>query len=868
MKLFKKIYYPLVAVLVIAITVFGIITANSMKAEDVLTAASAKKVKDYVTAIAEKTNDYDRGEYVRTTLRSDSGADIQDSEYNYYTGDDVRANTSNATFKLDASGKPVPTIVRHRATLNPVKADDGYYVNYELINYVVIFPGTDTVNKYLQPDDVELSYGDAVLFTANYDSDSVGKVGNAVAVANLMVEIERIASEKIEYKNDLLFLFTAGGENGKMGATAFKEQFKGYNDVYSRVKAVVAFDTVGSNGAVLLGEVSGDGSAMASAYAKANGKAYASSLTAELFSDVSSVGDFDVFSELNAMEITSIDNNTAGTIHDSVANVNENLISGLASLSRGAVRYFGNLKLDGLDGKLSAGYFNYLGGTVSYSVVLPYVLAGLLVLMLSAIVFLAIKKKAFCFIRLAKGAAVQALAALATLICAFVAYLLIGFIACGFEVINVHSLFTVVKSSMGLIVFALVAMLAISVFFNALFKKIFAVDSADVARGSAFLVAIVAIVTSFAFPQAAHLTVFAALIMLAILLVEVLCRATIMEKTGLDMQKLYLYAISAVLMLPVIFAEAFVVTSVAPLLMLPVILSIAVMLFGGVTPYVGDLAAVIEALATRAFGKVVIEEKEINGETKKVKRRQKVGYTNAFGASVIAVLCVIAVSLFALLGNVGFGTGSVTAYSYRDGIYKDAMVYVVDGESSSVEITDTAVYKYVAPYVDGFKWNADKNAYVLENAPTLIAGELSVNYDTNNPKKIIVTSKEAASYDYKVVLSGFGVGNITKVTFTTASNNETYKKIYDVSASTDDELVFIVPMDYGSDENGSVFNFEIEGAATSVDVTVERRSNDIQNKQNNALWQNVSYAYSNDAVIYENLKLNLITLTRATFELA
>ncbi len=869
MKLFKKIYFPIVALLVVLATVFGAITASAQKTDFALKTDELKTLNGYIEKISEKTTAYDRGEYIRTTLRGDSGADIQDKEgqLTYYTGDNTQSSSSKASFKLDSEGKPLPTIVRHRATINPTLTEEGYYVNYEVVNYVVVFPGSDTIAKHKAindgTDSEALKFSDATLLVIPYDLDGEEKIGNSVAVASAIMEIERFKKSEVTPVNDMIFLFAAGGENGKMGATAFIDQFKGYDDIYSRVKTVVTFDVVGSNPAVLVGETKGD-AAITTAILKSGGKAYASSIAAELLTEVN---DFDAFEGLSGVEITSLDNNTAGTIHDNSGKTNNDLINGVYSFVRGAINYLSSANLSKSDGKIADAYFNYFGATVAYSAVLPYVLGGVIALLLAAIVYFAITKKSFCFINLAKGAATSVLSIVASVACSAIALLIIGLIGSGFGVVDIHSLFTVVKANVGIILFAITLAITLAVIFYSLAKKLLKVENGDIVRGNSFIVAIIAIITCYVAPYAAHLTAFAAVVMLAITLVEALLKNIIKEKTGEDIEKLYLNIIPAALMMPLILSEAFGATSVAPLAILPVITFVTLLIFGGVTPYLGELALPISKLVGRIFKRTVIIEKTVNGELKKGKKTVSLGYSNAFGVTVTALLCTVAISLFALLGNIGFGTGSVTNYASYDTIYKDALVYVVDGDKTHVEISDTEVYKYVSPYADGFKWDARKGAYVLQNAPKLEAGALTIKADENNARKFVVNSLEKADYDYKVALTGFTAGSITKVIFN-AGSNETYKREYDVTADNSSELTFIVPKDYGSDENGNSFTLEIEGEATAVSVAVERRSDDIQNKQNNALWQVVSFAYSDNALVYENLRINLITKAAAEFALA
>ena len=214
--------------------------------------------------------------------------------------------------------------------------------------------------------------------------------------------------------------------------------------------------------------------------------------------------------------------------------------------------------------------------------------------------------------------------------------------------------------------------------------------------------------------------------------------------------------------------------------------------------------------------------------------------------------------LFTAFGG-GFGSGVSSNYSYYDEIYKDALVYVCDDDVETLEVYDLDAYKYIARYVDGFTWDANKGAYVRTDTAGGIGltTKLSVTADSANNKLFTVNTSETGTSQITVTLSGFAAGSIDKVTFTLEGGKEVE---YDLTSHSSEVLTFMLPY-----AESSGFTFEIEGDTDSVDVSVEQRGSNIQLSNNYSVFSILSEAYSLDETIKDNLTMNIIMKTSSTF---
>lgn len=880
-KVFKRIYYPVLFALAAVLFALGIFCA--MKTDSVAEFSKDRRaaVNTHITTItgygARNDSQPDAvtstSDYIRSAVRSNGSAvKYHSTDYPDSDGLNTRANY------IREDGVPKPTVVSQNAKILPSTAEEignGYYVDRTVVNVIVAIPGADTIAKYADKENDLISYGDVIMFTAHYDSSASGDgaVSNAASVANMIELIKQITERETPYKNDFVFVFTAGEEEGAVGAYAFARQFKAFDDIYSRVKLAFNFDAKGDAGFVVMNEINGDAS-VASAYASIAGKTYASSIYS-LASGVNvKASDFDIYDKIAAMNFTTLPDDKTGTAFDTKDNLSAETVNALGNVMLRVTDYFGNKAIGGYkaDGRVAAGFFNYLGGNVWYANYVAYIVAAIIIMLIAAVTAVAIKFKTIDLIKAAFGAAVHAITVAATLACSYAIFFIVALVLCGFEVIDFHAIGSVVYGSVGALVFSVILTLAIAAVFYGILKKAFSVRAIDVVRGSTLVTALAAVVFCFVLPSVSYIFSIVAVLQTAVMLVNALLGQKFKAKFGFDIERLFLYVIPVILMLPVLGGELRLAHSTAAAVLLPLYLIVVTLYGGAIMPFADYFTRAVKAAcakkeapaATAETASIEAKAENSPAKVKAAKPARAFNYTTAFGAGVVAVLSVVAITLFSAFGG-GFGSGISSDFGYYDEIYKDAIVYVSDGSTASIEVRDLDAYKYVARHLDGFKWNAEKNAYVkTENVGTLDFDEkLTVTADSGNKKLFTVNSSATNTAHIVVTLSDYGAGNITKVTFTADGGKET---VIDLGENTRETLTFRLP--YGF--NGG-FTFEIEGGAETVKVTAEQSNvfgPSTSVAQNNSAFATLSEAYSagNDDV-KNNLKFAVVMRTSDTFSL-
>lgn len=249
MKIFKWIYYPVLLILIVAFVALGFVGVTSSDKSVSFDAATRAEVDNHIKAVTDLGShnaNYDNNlksvsDYIRSSVREDQIIQYRPTSY-----PDSEEGLNTASYALTSeNGKtvPRPSVVTQSAVILASTAEkmntleDGtYYVNRTVNNLIVAIPGSDTAAKYADPENEQLSYGDVIMFTARYDSSTLNDgAANAAVVANMIEVINAAVNRETKYKNDLLFVFTSGGEEGALGAYAFKYQFKGFDDICSRV---------------------------------------------------------------------------------------------------------------------------------------------------------------------------------------------------------------------------------------------------------------------------------------------------------------------------------------------------------------------------------------------------------------------------------------------------------------------------------------------------------------------------------------------------------------------------------------------------------------------------------------------------------
>lgn len=131
-----------------------------------------------------------------------------------------------------------------------------------------------------------------VIIAAHYDSAGVspGAADDGAAVA-AMLEIFRMLRTGPALRNDIIFFYSDGEENGLYGARAFLE----HSEIGKQAGVVLNFDARGSTGPSIMYETSDNNGWLVQTFAHAAPAPYATSLTSSLYRLLPNSTDFTVF---------------------------------------------------------------------------------------------------------------------------------------------------------------------------------------------------------------------------------------------------------------------------------------------------------------------------------------------------------------------------------------------------------------------------------------------------------------------------------------------------------------------------------------------------------------------------------------------
>lgn len=207
----------------------------------------------------------------------------------------------------------------------------------------------------------------AVLLIAHYDSllNSFGASDNGTAVAS-MLETLRALKAGSPLKNDVIFLFTDGEENGLLGARAFALEHPWIEDV----GVALNFDARGNSGPVIMFETSQNNGWLIDQFAHAAQHPVAHSLYYELYQLLPNDTDLTLFKKagiagLNFANIDGIEH--YHTPLDNLQGVDQNTLQHRGAYALALARQFGNTDLSQTRQR-NAIYFDLFGSfLVHYS---------------------------------------------------------------------------------------------------------------------------------------------------------------------------------------------------------------------------------------------------------------------------------------------------------------------------------------------------------------------------------------------------------------------------------------------------------------------------------------------------------------------
>ncbi|MBR6788581.1 MAG: M28 family peptidase [Clostridia bacterium] len=681
------------------------------------------------------------------------------------------------------------------------------YTTDEIKNIIVTIPGKGD---------------DAVLFMTHYDSN-LGSVNasSASAVTAMIGAIETLKGGT--YENDLVFVITCGRHESSIGAYAFKNQFVGFDDVYSRVKVAFNFDAITADGALTIAQSTDGDSDVMSGYIASSACVKAdTAVTSLLESKVSS--DFDVFYDkvdedwsipaLNFMMASgSCD---AGSEQDNFNVVSESAVAQYASAIEGLAKYFGsakiaNMKTGGIDG---AGV-SFLGVNVGMSGIAVYILSALLLLLLVGNLVLGNKKKAFSIIETVKGLGGVLLSLALSLGVFFGAYFLVGLLSVGFGAISMNMLFGAHLMTPAVLVPAILFALAVLCGLYPAIKRGFRVKATDVVRGGVVLQMLVAIAFGFIFPAGSLAFLLVGVLNGVIMLLTTLLKVSFKNKFGFAMDRLMLYTLPAMLGTAMLVQTTMMIGNLVATISVPFLLVAISLMLSTIAPYFDYLKPVL----SDAFYKLpkhtirvietVVEDKEDEikkgkfetvTETRLVKRKVSWTYHNWFGVTALCVITALALFIatpISAILNVNNSINVMNTYDFAnvnitDSFYDNSLVCVVDATSSNPgrfywEIKDEAVYQKIKK-VEGFDYY--EWTYV-ENSEMYRMSIATASMPSYNESPGLFTKDSGAEEGYVII----GVNPSNRLSSQVKMTINGVQAGNELTVEKDDEVVYSIVFD-------------------------------------------------------------------------
>ncbi len=818
MKIFKRVYYSVMAVLLVLMLTLSIVDANAGSYKNDFGSVFYANVNKHIEKLSsEGRNDFSGAsvksrEYIESCFDGGPVSFIEDD-----LDDTDGLFISSPVSDLKSPVGVIQSTFVSQETQNKIEAFDSdfVYVSKKVENIVIYIPGTDSVAG---------NPGDVLMMTAHYDSVQEGANSNAASVGAMIENIKSILNGANAYKNDLLFVFTDAKESGDLGAYAFFYQFKGFEDVVSRVKAGADFDSLGISGSLMMYRTNLDNSKIVSSYRAINNGTFISSAVTHAAKGFSAYSDSLVYGDIPSLGFANVGGTLSyNTSDDNFANLNSKLVKQIADMEFKVCDFFGNEDLSALLSDTKSVFFSYLDiMTVWYPVFASFIFCGVIVGLLVAIIILNRKKKAFSLLHALGGAGVQLLTMLASLAALFVCYFIIALIVSGFGVIPVRAIATLVYTNPGILISAFVLTGALMSAFYIILKKAFYVKAADVVRGNALLIALTAIICSLAIPAFSYMFAFLAILDLVVLLLYVIFKDKFKAKFGMDMERLFLYVWPVILCAPLIIPVIVVFATLSKAVLLPLIMLLFMLLAASVLPYANYLQPAFDKLAKKLPKRTVRYEEEV---TERVEDKAKKGkftevtsvkvlkkqvdrvYKNRVGVIAVSSIAAVAIILFSVFG-MNFNKNLSGQNSLTDYIFDGSVVYVWDkndsGTTKTVQIKDENAFNYFSRYVVDFKWDNEYGAYTKPYNNYLI-----------DESKVVMPTKNDTIYNFKVydttksavTLKMTGVKSVTSFIFNSLSKSE---KVTLTNTLASDTFTFVLPYGWGD------FTMTIEGSASAI----------------------------------------------------
>ncbi len=846
-KLFKLIYYPVLAVIALVMLIFSVIDGVYGYKPQAYDDAYYTAVNGHISALSGDTRSAmsyggitSARDYIVKTLTDGGFAAAEEVK----SGEDEDSDapvTTVTDFAKDASKTSLPTVtvmtsVPSIETQNRINSSE-YVIGYSVTNIVAAIPGTVTRSndKALDADKADAA---VVILTVRYDTrpDTDGAASNAAFVATAMQTLIEYAKAGTDFKNDIVVVFTEELDNS-LGSYSFFESFKGLNDAVARARYGRNLDAYGNGGTLALTDMSGAGYDYLSAYTGISGSVFNSSLVPDSIPEnyrmSNAVAAFGDIPSLQVAVLGGLD--AAGSLKDNAESISQSIVYQEADLIKSYIDEFAasSESVSAENGKAIAAFSYFDAGTVAYNEVASYVIGVLILLLIAGAITLTVVKKTFSLKNMIIALGVEALVVASALVAMFAAYFLITLMLTGFGVLPIHAITQLRYFNAGIFIAAMFIALASAFGFTTLYKKLFKVTSSDTVRGTALLFGLVGAIISFAAPAYSYMASLLGLLLNAVLLVTVCLNNKLKERFGVGFDRLFVFTVPVILCLPFTVSGLSMMTELLPLYMLPVTMMLFTGMLGVIVPYLDRTRVVFDRIAkklpkrTQRVEHVVTERVEDRAkkgkfterEVKRVdKEKVAVNYKNYFGVSVIAVIGVIT-ALFSGGFGASFGQTITPLQAYDRAIYNDSLVYEVElgtnnATSEKIIIDDLMAYKYMRYAVDGLEWDAANN-YYYKTVSGAYKSVIGSNFSGEQKASVIKSDSVytvnafdgANSY---VTLTFPSTRSVTKITVKPSIGTDEF--VYEFS--NQDSITLRMPYGFG----GGSFTVEFEGAdPSSVD---------------------------------------------------
>jgi len=830
MRTFRRIYYPGLAILFLLSLILTVALQNTGGGGSAVNSNAAFSHAQALTAIGARGQEHsvERGDarnYIANTLRDNGFAEA------VVAGEDTSAIDNMPV---------VPTFFVTNDRLS------GYYggqfaVNIPVRNIIAVIPGSATraANDY---------FGHAVAFVTNYDTDFVsGGTGNA-GPAGALIQTAITLAAATPTTHDLVFVFT---ENARWGHHAFST-FEGFGRVVvdgdntniidgisSRLRFISEFDARGNRGSLSLMTATHNAAA---AFPNAGGGISAASVTG---SDANSA-----YTGIPSLRFAAL--HDGGRTNSQLDTTPSRLITDQTTAAAyNLARHLGNHNNLATFGNPDANnaFFTYLNIPIRYPFPASAVLAVLVILLAGAVITFNILKTLKSGKGALGGAVGKIFKALLTQIIAivivaaalYIAYFLLSVIAMGFGVIVPQMVGTLVFGNAGVVIGAMLLATAIMAWVFILFKRVFQITSADMARGALVIWVTAAIITAFASVAFSYLFLIMALLQLTISLIRTLTKDAFKRKTGMSMDALLLPVVPLIFTLPILFPLLTLAMSHMLLIFIPLIFALFAAWAGFLLPYFSLSKAPLDKILGRFMPSYTIryersvveriEDKAKRGKFKEVKtkklfpEKKKLAYKNRYALSIIAIAAGITLVCSSFFAGIGaFGTARTTLpEDFHAAAYKDAFVYLWerDGTTSpqeSWQIGEIGAYNHFrwAIWGSGFEWDDDRGVYTraltteeqysfsigTDRAPSIEPNKADPDGEGFPGRYLITPFRQGRSH---IVITLTDAADVTEVNFFVRGNPDPIEIKIDEPTDT---LTFEMP--FGVDE----FSIQIEEPGT------------------------------------------------------